>query len=306
MITDARVFDTDFVPSDVVHRDGEINHLSSTLRPLETGHTPDPAFVYGPSGTGKTCIAQYTVDKLREAVIDVTTHYVNCWENHSRFKCLYEVLSGIDSTIDIHRQSTPTDVLLNRVRDADAKPYVVTLDEVDQLDDKSLLYDLYRVSGVAMILIANDEETVFGGVDDRVVSRFSTMPRIHFGTYSTNELVSILTDRVEWGLRSDAISTSQLQYIARAASGDARVAIGTLRASARLAAEANAESITTDIVNEALSEAKAEIQQKNVDRFTPDQRLLYDILTEHGELPAGKLYDAYTRRASGPKTQATM
>jgi len=69
MITDARVFQDEFVPSDVVPRDGEINYLSSTLRPITDGGPIEPVRMFGPSGTGKTCLAQSTVKQLREEVI---------------------------------------------------------------------------------------------------------------------------------------------------------------------------------------------------------------------------------------------
>lgn len=303
MLTDARVLQADFVPRDVIHRDAEINYLSSTLRPITDGDPADPAFLYGPSGTGKTCIARYTVEQLREEVIDVTTNYVNCWENHSTFKALYRVLDGIDSTVDVHRQSTPTDLLLDRIREQTTDPYVVILDEVDQLDDKSLLYELYRVSGLTMILIANQESDVFGRIDERVASRFSAMPRIHFDKYSVEELVGILNDRARWGLREDAITDVEVRNIAQRADGDARVAIGILRAAARLADGSNTSTITPSLVSDAVSEAKAEIKQKSVEKLTTDQRILYEIIADEGQIGTGDLYDRYVERADDPKTQ---
>jgi Cdc6-like AAA superfamily ATPase len=155
MITDARVLDPEFVPADVVHRDAEVNLLSSVLRPVTNGNTADPAFIHGPSGTGKTCIAQYTLDKLHESVIDINTQYVNCWEYHSHFDTLYRVLEGVGKTLDIHRQSTPQTLLLDRLHDYTGPPYVVILDEVDQLDDTDVLYELHRTPNLSMILIGN-------------------------------------------------------------------------------------------------------------------------------------------------------
>ena len=103
MISNARVLDSEFVPNDVVQRDAEINLLSSALRPVTDGDPAAPAFLHGPSGTGKTCIAQYTLDKLHESVINLNTQYVNCWEDHSHFDTLYRVLEGVGQTLDIHR-----------------------------------------------------------------------------------------------------------------------------------------------------------------------------------------------------------
>ena len=69
MITDARVLQPEFIPREVQHRDAEVNYLSSVLDPITNGHRADPALLHGPSGAGKTCIAQYLVEQLREAVV---------------------------------------------------------------------------------------------------------------------------------------------------------------------------------------------------------------------------------------------
>lgn len=58
--------------------------------------------------------------------------------------------------MDIHRQSTPSDVLLDRLKYRDEQPLLVILDEVDQLEDPDLLYDLHTVKSLTPILIANE------------------------------------------------------------------------------------------------------------------------------------------------------
>ena len=166
MIRNARVVQQEFIPGEVKHRDAEVSHLSDTLRPLSTGNgRPTPSFLCGPSGAGKTCIARYTVNQLRENVVELNHQYVNCWEDYSRFKTLYRILDGINKTLDIHRQSTPRDELLDRLRSYDGPHYVVILDEVDQLQDKDVLYDLHRTRNLTMILIANPQENVFNFLD---------------------------------------------------------------------------------------------------------------------------------------------
>jgi orc1/cdc6 family replication initiation protein len=303
MITDARVLQPEFVPTDVVHRDAEINYLSSTLEPLTHGNTTNPSFLYGPPGTGKTCIAQYTLNKLRENVIDLNTQYVNCWEDYSQFKLLYRILEGIDKTLDIHRQSTPTDELFERLQNYNGPPYVVILDEVDQLEDKGTLYELYRTKAVTMVLIANHEEEFFSQLNRRLMSRLQTSARIQFDQYSRDELVSILEKRVHLGVRPDVVSTPQLDSIANAAAGDARVAIGILRTAAKNATQNGLDVIRDENIDEAVSEAKVEIRQKNVERLTRDQQLVYDIIEQQGEISPGELYEAYEQKASNPRSQ---
>jgi len=284
MITDARVLQAEFVPKDVRHRDGEINHLTSTLNPITNGETAEPALLYGPSGSGKTCIAQYAIDSLHEAVIELNTKYVNCWEDHSRYTALYRILEGLDKTFDIHRQSTPTDVLLERLRDYDGPPFVVVLDEVDQLQEKDLLYELYRIPGLSLVLIVNDDEEFFATLSNRVTSRLQTSARIRFTPYSQDELVSILDDRVRWGLHQNVVTDAQCEQIAGAAGGDARVALGILRVAAKRANRGDFDKITDLVIEQAVSEAKTEIEQKTLEKLTTGQTILHDIITEHGEI----------------------
>lgn len=303
MILDARVLQPEFIPQEVKHRSAEVGHLSDTLRPVMDGNHAETSFLYGPSGTGKTCIAQYTVERLRENTFDLSSQYVNCWEDYTRFKTLYRILDGISSTVDIHRKSTPKDELLERLRSSVDDPYIVILDEVDQLEDKSLLYDLYRIPNLAMILIANREEDVFAYLDDRLNSRLSSSVRIRFGRYNLPGLTAILDDRVHWGLVDGALDQEGLELIADKAAGDARKAIGILRNAAQTANYNNLDVIPHSVIEDSVSETKSEIQQKTVGKLTQDQHVLYEILTEEEEIDPATLYDQYTERVNNAKSK---
>ena len=303
MITDARVVRPEFVPGDVVHRDAEIRALSRALDPITRDEPAETAFLFGPSGAGKTCITQYTLTRLRENVLNLQYQYVNCWEDYTRYKALYRVLEGIGNTFDVHRQSTPTDELIERIREFEGPTCVVVLDEVDQLEDMSVLYDLYRTPGLSMVLIANREEELFAGLDGRLASRLQTAARIRFDSYTVDELTGILADRVRWGFRKDAITDDQLAIIADAAAGDARTAIGILRNTAQIASQAGAESVTADHIDAAVPEAQSEITQKDIEKLTPDQRILYEIVNQAGEIAPGNLYEEYRTRTDEPKSE---
>lgn len=307
MITNARVLQQEFIPGEVKHRDAEVSHLSDTLRPLSTGDgRPTPSFLYGPSGAGKTCIARYTVNQLRENIVELNHQYVNCWEKYSRFKTLYAVLDGINKTLDIHRQSTPRDELLDRLRAYDGPHYVVILDEVDQLQDKDVLYDLHRTPNLTLILIANREEYVFSFLDERLRSRLQSCVRIKFGQYNLSELVAILRDRAQWGLGPGVIGGDGLEKIANHAAGDARVVIGILRNATQFAVQNDHDEIRSDVIRNAVPEAIAEVRQETTERLTDDQQIIYEIITGHDGIRSGDLYDEYCTRVKNPKTQRTM
>jgi orc1/cdc6 family replication initiation protein len=306
MITDARVLRTEFVPQDVVHRDAEVDALTAVLDPLAEGEPADPAVMHGPSGVGKTCIANYTLEQLRQAVLDIDVQYVNCWQNYSGYRVLYRLLEGLGKTVDIHRRSTPMDELLERLRNYDGPPCVIVLDEVDQLEQKQLLYHLRELSQFATVLIANDTRSIFDTADDRVASRYTGAERIEFSRYSMSELVSILDARATWGLEPGAVSERALERIADLAAGDARAAISILRSAARHAETDGLGSISVALVDDAEPAARQEVQRKNLDTLTPHQRALYDCIQENGEMEPADVYRGYRERVDDPRSDRTV
>ncbi|WP_254824887.1 Cdc6/Cdc18 family protein [Haloglomus halophilum] len=306
MIRDARVLRAGFVPREVEHRDAEVNHLSSVLEPITNGEPADTAIVTGPSGAGKTCISKFVTERLREEVLDVEATYVNCWRNYTRFRTLYQILDDLGATIDIHRQSTPHDELVDRLQQHDGPRTVIILDEVDQLEDPSVIYDLHSLPQFAIICIANKEEELFSRVDDRLVSRLRSSEHVRMDKYHDEQLYDILSARAKWGLDEDVITDDQLYRIADAAAGDARLAIGILRTAASKADRENRERITDGILLDSAEDARAQIKQKSIDSLTPHQRVIYDIVREHGPLGPSEIHDHYTDEVDDPRTKRTV
>ena len=306
MIRDARVLRAGFVPREVEHRDAEVNHLSSVLEPITNGEPADTAIVTGPSGVGKTCVSKFVTERLREEVLDVEATYVNCWRNYSRFRTLYQILDDIGATIDIHRQSTPHDELIDRLQQYDGPRTVVILDEVDQLEDPSLIYDLHSMEQFAVICIANKEEELFSRVDNRLVSRLRSSEHVRMDKYHNEQLYDILSARTKWGLENSVITDDQLYQIADAAAGDARLAIGMLRSAASTADRENREEVTNDILRDAAEDARAQIKQKSLDSLTPHQQVVYDIVRDHGPLGPSEIHDRYTDAVDDPRTKRTV
>ncbi len=97
MIQDACVCQDDFFPTEVAHRDPEVNRISDAFAPITDGNSGETTFLFGPSGVGKTCLAQFVAERLREQVLDLETCYVNCWEDYNRYRTLYRVLDAYGS-----------------------------------------------------------------------------------------------------------------------------------------------------------------------------------------------------------------
>ena len=307
MIQNARVLQEDFIPLEVPHRNTELNELHRALRPIEEEEPGEnTVFISGPSGVGKTAVTRHMLEDIRTNVLDVNTQYVNCWQDYSRFEVLYEVLSGFSSTVDIHRRSTPTDELLNRVENYDGPPYVVVLDEFDQLEDESVLYDLYSVPEISMALITNDLVEELTLLDDRIVSRLRGSRKIDMEKYSIDALVDILQKRVEEGLNGDPVDKFELEQIADLAAGDARQALAILRLAVREAAMRNLDEIHAEVIEEVAPEAREEVRDDILDQLKDHQWILYNILDKHGRLDPSELYDLYHEQVENPKTDRTV
>jgi orc1/cdc6 family replication initiation protein len=304
MICDARVFRHDFRPKDLQHRHDTLRRLSSHLEPVTSSRPVDPISLFGPTGVGKTVAAKVILDQLRGAVLDLDATRVNCWSDHSRFDVLHKLLEETGApTHDLRRDRTPREDMLHRFQEHVDGQCVVVLDEVDQLDDEDLLYDLFRTDGVSLVFIANRREDVFGDLDDRLQSRLLTTQIVEFDPYSVAELVDILRVRADRGLDPGAVGASELQAIGERAQGDARVAIQALKNAADSARQRGAEAIGADDIEDAVAAARQEIRQKTKSNLTRHQRVLYELIREAGELRASELHEAYEEAVEEPRTR---
>jgi orc1/cdc6 family replication initiation protein len=302
VIEDARVLTADYLPNKLVHREGERQEIARSLKPLVDGGNPDNMLLYGPPGTGKTAMAKYVVDELKEEVF-ASSSYVNCFSQKSRFEIFYELL---DQKLTTPRDGTSTEKIVDMFEEKTRKePTVVIIDEVDQITDDEVLYELSRFGNVGIIFIANDQK-IFSHFEDRVRSRLSGMHRIHFKRYSESEIVDILKMRRKHGLKDSAVTDEGLQLIGSHSGGDARIALNTLRLGAREAERREMDRITEELLEEKVSEAYDEDRLESLDRLNDHQKTAYQLLGEHGEMQIGELYEKYGEEVDDPKTRRTL
>jgi len=305
VIEDARVLKADYLPNRMVHRDPQIREIKRNLEPMLEGKTARNMLLYGAPGTGKTTMANYVVDEIQKYSSEVVSGSVNCWKYPSRFKVYYNILQDLGVNL-IHRTGTPTDELVDKFQSkARKRPTIVILDEVDQIEDERILYDFARMEDVALIMLAN-KETALYDVDERIRSSLEGTKDIHFPEYSKDELIDILEDRREWGLRNEAIEKNGLRRIAVRSRGDARIAINSLRIAAEEAEKEDLEEITDDIIDKSIPEAEKENKSKSKEKLNNHQKVLYDIIEDEGEIKPGKLYEQYEEEIENPKVKRTL
>src|SRR3989344_425406 len=71
-----------YTPETIPHRDEQIEQLASILAPALRTEKPSNLFIYGKTGTGKTCVTQYVINQImnvsKEKGLKLKSYYLNC------------------------------------------------------------------------------------------------------------------------------------------------------------------------------------------------------------------------------------
>ncbi len=302
IIKDLRVLSETFIPSRIIHRDGQMRVIRDNLAPLIDGERARHMFLHGPPGTGKTSMAKYVLEELKKQV-SVYGCYINCWSYSTRFNILYTILHEMGEILSVHRKGTPVDELIEVLkRRVSKKPAVIILDEIDQLEDDKVLYDLLQYPNICLVAVGN-KETAFAEVDERIQSRLMAAERIDFPAYGTNELADILADRAEWGLLPNAVTRNQLHRVANLARGDARVALMTLKTLAEDAERKDQDKIPEDAIGKAYERFTKQEQKEAMERLNGHQKLLLAIVGEKKSVKPDELYAEFEKRCKTEKLE---
>jgi len=304
MIADARVLQENWVPYELHHREGQIQHFSSELKPITHGFSGENVLVTGPSGTGKTTIPKYVVEQLCSQVLGVRSGYVNCISDSTKSAVCHSLVQDAGRGNDLRPEGTPTSVYFDRLREMDDH-FVAILDEVDVIEDELTIHALHDLSNVTMILIAVSEDDLFADLDSRVVSRLRGSAKVSLDKYSHSELCDIVDGRIAHALRAGVVEEGVVDYISDVSAGDARHAITLLRRGVREATKAGDDNLTVDRVEGVREDVREEIHDRHVDTLGTHQRHLYEIVRDAGEISSAELHARYEDRVSVPKAKST-
>lgn len=295
IFADREVLSPHYVPDHLLFRDRQISEIERSLTPSLRGERGRNVFIYGKTGTGKTSCIKYVVDKVKLLpVIRAKITYVNCRIYNSRYRVLSKIASehipmyakrGL-GIIDIYEK------IISWIEE-DSKILIVVLDEVDIIKDlDDLIYTLTRANsdiksgGITIIGISN-KLSFKEDLDPRSLSTLYEN-ELAFPTYNSEELASIIRDRVARGFKPNAIDQASVNLAAAMAakeSGDARLALKIITKAGEIAEEKGLKIITVNEVGEAAKVAEEEIAYEVIGMLPEHQRLIVyaiALMSMHG------------------------
>jgi cell division control protein 6 len=267
IFTDRDVLRHDYIPSNLPHRTEHIQRLAGILAPALHHSKISNVFVYGKTGTGKTIVTKFVLDKLEKKANEiggpVRIAYVNCRLAGTNYRVLAEICRAIG--VEVPFTGIAVGELLDRFSNginADRTSLLVALDEIDALvkhsADDALLYELTRInenlnsSWISLVGISNDLHFK-EFLDPRVLSSLSE-EEVVFRPYLADELFDILSERAKLAFLDGCLDENSLRLCAALAAGehgDARRALDLLRVAGELSEREGATRVTEQHVRQA-------------------------------------------------------
>lgn len=289
MIADARPLREEPLPEELVHRTDKLQVLLTALHGLE-GPLGGNSGIFGPSGSGKTTMARMASRTMEQEYMEIETVIVDCLSHSTTATALHAICQQLGIDGGLQYGSSPVAEYRDKLAGVD-EPVLATVDEANHLDSLQLVHILYELPEVSSIVIAPREEELLAHADQRIASRFRSGVRIRLDSYSDQELVDILRQRVDAALVEDVVDDEALFKIARRSDGNAREAIWHLRYAIKHLQGSDDDRVTADIVREISPLAKDDLITRVFSRFDRPHRMLCEILYERGQLSASELHD---------------
>ena len=308
---------SNYTPETIPHRDDQIEQMAGILAPSLRMEKPSNVFVYGKTGTGKTCVTQYVMNQIinvsKEKNLELKYYYLNCKLKKiadTEYRLMAQLCRAFGK--EVPATGLPTEEIYRIFIEAidDKKQLIVlVLDEIDQLVTKAgdgILYNLTRLNSelkkceFSIIGISNDLMFT-DNLDPRIRSSLSEEELV-FPPYNAIQLQDILRQRAQLAFKKESVEEGVIEKCAAYAArehGDARRALELLRVAGELA-ERNGEN---RIRIAHLDEAEEKIERDrilDVVRTQPKQFqiALYSILKvcdKDVKIFTGDVYDYYRR-----------
>jgi cell division control protein 6 len=282
----------------IVGRDEEIKQLANAVNPAIFGQSPSNVLIYGKTGTGKSLCAKYVsqqlIDTAAEEGVSADAAYVDCAQDTTETQTVQTIASTLNeagrTNINIPDKGISTATYykrLWRILDQRHDVVLIILDEIDKLEDDSILMQLSRageagkISSCKIGVIGISNKIKYKDrMDERVKSSLCEREFV-FPPYDADQLDRIMrarSDAFREGILRDGVIPRTAALAARE-HGDARKAIDILRYAGEIAQSTGATTVNEEFVNQARKRAETDRFRELIRGSTPHSRYVLQALT---------------------------
>jgi cell division control protein 6 len=302
----------------IVGRDEEISKLAKRLNGAVHGYSPENVMIYGKTGAGKSLVSRHLCQRAKNAAgddVDIGTAYIDCAEDTTETQVVSSLAMKLNdepaSEITVPHTGLSTSKyykLLWQILDLRFDSVIVILDEIDLMDEDSLLMKLSRAEeagkiscSIGIIAISNKVQYV-DQLNERVKSSFQHK-ELFFKPYDANQLREIMYNR-EDAFQDDVLTDDVIPLAAAFAAqehGDARKAIDILRHAGEVANESEADTVREEHVRQAQQHAEKDRFRELVSGSPTQAKTALLALTElslnssDDSFLTSQVYDQYER-----------
>lgn len=287
----------EWTPEKLVGRDEELSQYHAALQPVIESETPSNIFLYGKSGVGKTAATRFLLHLLERDAKDVNglelhTVEINCDGLNSSYQTAVALVNELrDPTNQIsntgYPQASVYQFLFNEL-DRLGGTVLIVLDEVDHIQDDSLLYKLPRarsngdVTNARLGVVGISNDLNFRNQLSSKVRSSLCEKEVSFSAYDANELCKVLRQREEVAFQDDVLDDGVVEMCAAYGakdSGDARQALDLLLESGDIARENNDDLVTESHVTKARERLQTDQVIEGISNYSRHGQLVLWALT---------------------------
>jgi cell division control protein 6 len=290
---DEAKLDINYVPSRLPHREAEMRLLKEFFSFALTApeKMAQRVLIVGDVGTGKTALSQRfgadITQQARQRGINLNYVHVNCRQfRGSLFLILHHAVSFFHPTFP--KRGFSAEELLNiflQVLDEQNAYVILTLDEFESLVEMEGAEPVYKLTRLQEARLGKPQRVSFIGIlkslkaiDGLDPSTRSTLQSniIRLQPYSHEQLIDIISDRVQLAFKPSTVqedTVSLIAELARSEGGNARFAIELLWRAGKYADAEDLGTVTPECVRKAMSSIYAMARKSDLATLSLHEKL---------------------------------
>jgi len=291
LIKNEDILNYDYVPKLLPYREGQIQEIANSIKPMLNGLKGNNLFIYGAPGIGKTASIKWVLRELEDVTDEIIPLYVNCWNLKTKYFIFSEMAKQLKLVFTQGKSAEHIlQIIENKLKD---KNSVFVFDEVDKAENSDFLYQIVSLFPKSSILLVSNAFDYVAKMDSRIRSRLMVR-NLEFKPYNQNEILGILNERVKLAIKSGVIPLDLIKRIAFEVynrNGDLRIGLFIIRELVKSAEEEGLEKVKVEDLDLILEEIKGSIIEEG-QLNSEEERIVESVKEKNGGI-SGEIYEIY-------------